>query len=108
MATGPAAATTMLEAFGMDVKEVIALKEAAQGSLSSPMLELSRGYLREASPAACKAIRNALMAPWISAFSEAGRATMILLLMPNPSGALATWDDVLTTLPANPVMPGRS
>jgi hypothetical protein len=50
MGTGNAEATTMREAIGMDLKEIIALREAAWGSLSSPMLELSRRNLHEASP----------------------------------------------------------
>jgi hypothetical protein len=93
----------MLEAIGMDLKEIIGLRDAALDSVSSTMLEVSRGYLREASPEACNGIRNALLAPWISAFSEAGRGLMILLLTAEQPRALATWDDLLTTLLANPV-----
>jgi hypothetical protein len=39
MGTGNAEATTMREAIGMDLKEIIALREAAWGSLSSPIFE---------------------------------------------------------------------
>ena len=66
------------------------------------MLQVSRGYLREACPAACQAIRNALITPWLCAFSEAGKATAVLFARDEPE-VLATWDDVLTTLLANPV-----
>src|SRR5271169_5116832 len=102
MATEPTASTTMLGAFGMDANEIIALSAAARSSLSSPMLQVSRGYLREACPAACQAIRNALITPWLCAFSEAGKATAVLFARDEPE-VLATWDDVLTTLLANPV-----
>jgi hypothetical protein len=66
------------------------------------MLELSRRHLREASPATCEAIRNALTALWLSAFSEVGQATAVLFSRDQPE-AIATWDGVLTTLLANPV-----
>ena len=102
MGTGNAEATTMREAIGMDLKEIIALREAAWGSLSSPMLELSRRNLHEASPAVYEAIRNALIAPWFSAFSEAGQAITVSLARDQPE-ALATWDNVLSTVLADPV-----
>ena len=76
----------MLDAFGMDAKDIIALTDAARDSLSSRMLELSRRYLHEASPAACEAIRKALIAPW-SAFSEAGQATTVLLFRDQPEAS---------------------
>src|SRR6266446_3808963 len=85
MATEPAAANALLEGFGMEVGEIFALQKAAEESLSSPMLELSRRHLREASPAACGAIRNALI------FAR------------DQPEAIATWESVLTTLLANPV-----
>jgi hypothetical protein len=107
MATGPAAATTMLEAFGMDVKEIIALKDAAQGSLSSPILSYP-GIPPRSIPGRLQGYSQRPRGALDIYFLRAGRATLILLLTPNQPGALATRDDVLTTLLASPVMPGRS
>jgi hypothetical protein len=51
---------------------------------------------------ACRAIRNALTAPWLSAFSKAGQAIAVQFSRDQPE-AIATWDGVLTSLLANPV-----
>jgi hypothetical protein len=93
---------TFFDSFGIDMDEMILARAAAIKSIDSALVQLSRRILEEASPMTCEAIRLALLAPWLSAYSEAGQATLVLKTRDLPE-AIATWDGVLHNLLANPV-----
>jgi hypothetical protein len=95
-------ATTFLDSFGLNAGEILAGRDAARRSIDSPLVQLSRRVLEEASPKTCEAIRSSLVAPWLSAYSEAGQAMFVLMARDQPE-AIATWDGVLHNLLADPV-----
>ena len=95
-------AKTFLASFGLDLNEFLATRVAAQRSLDSALVRLSRRILEEASPATCDAIRSALVAPWLSAYSEAGQAMLVLKSRDQPE-AIATWDGVIRNVLADPI-----
>lgn len=102
MSKAPMSDTTFLDSFGLKVDEIFAARAAAKSCMDSPQVQLSMRLLEGASPPTCDAIRSALTAPWLSAYSEAGQAKLVLMAR-DPHEAIATWDGVLHNLLADPV-----
>ena len=95
-------ATTFLDSFGLNMNEALALRAEAEKSIDSPLLQLSRRLLKEASPPTCEAIRSALVAPWLSAYSEAGQKSAVQFSRDQPE-AISTWGGVLRQLLVDPI-----